>query len=215
MNITRDELKAAIDAAHARGVKVTGHLCSVTYKEAAELGIDDLEHGFFVNTQLDPDKKPDVSSSSAGSETLAKMTADSPEAKDLINTLVSHHVAVTSTLAVFESEAGPGRPPARQQVLDALTVEARNDYFLVRQRLPNAPTPKIDPAVLWQHDLALEHAFVPPADCSCPAPIPQGAAMSSPLRRPARHRASGRSRIFTSRGNPDRHLEWCHLSRTG
>ena len=38
MNITRAELKAAIDAAHKRGIKVTGHLCSVTYKEAAELG---------------------------------------------------------------------------------------------------------------------------------------------------------------------------------
>src|SRR5215469_7861384 len=46
MNITRAELKAAIDAAHKRGLKVTGHLCSVTYLEAAELGIDDLEHGF-------------------------------------------------------------------------------------------------------------------------------------------------------------------------
>ena len=66
MNITRAELKAAIDAAHKRGIKVTGHLCSVTYKEAAELGIDDLEHGFFVNTQLDPDKKPDVCSESQG-----------------------------------------------------------------------------------------------------------------------------------------------------
>ena len=59
MNITRAELGAAIEAAHKRGIKVTGHLCSVTYTEAAELGIDDLEHGFFVNTQLDPDKKPD------------------------------------------------------------------------------------------------------------------------------------------------------------
>ena len=56
MNITRAELKAAIDEAHKRGLKVTGHLCSVTYPEAADLGIDDLEHGFFVNTQLDPGK---------------------------------------------------------------------------------------------------------------------------------------------------------------
>ena len=46
INITRAELKAAIEAAHKRGIKVTGHLCSVTYKEAAEMGIDDLEHGF-------------------------------------------------------------------------------------------------------------------------------------------------------------------------
>src|SRR6202035_174937 len=91
MNITRAELKAGIDAAHRRGLKVTGHLCSVTYKEAAELGIDDLEHGFFVNTQLDTDKKPDVCSESEGDETLAHMDPSTPEAKDLINILISHH----------------------------------------------------------------------------------------------------------------------------
>ncbi len=126
MNITRAELKAAIDAAHKRGIKVTGHLCSVTYKEAAELGIDDLEHGFFVNTQLDTDKKPDVCSQSAGDETLARMASDTPEAKDLINTLVSHHVAITSTLPVFEGDLGGGRPPLRQQALDAMSPQARD-----------------------------------------------------------------------------------------
>jgi imidazolonepropionase-like amidohydrolase len=31
MNITRAELKAAIDEAHKHGLKLTGHLCSVTY----------------------------------------------------------------------------------------------------------------------------------------------------------------------------------------
>ena len=59
MNITRAELGAAIEEAHRRGLKLTGHLCSVTYPEAVALGIDDLEHGFFVNTQLDPGKQPD------------------------------------------------------------------------------------------------------------------------------------------------------------
>ena len=73
MNITRAELKAAIDAAHKRGIKITGHLCSVTYKEAAELGIDDLEHGFEVNTELDSGKKPDVCTDSGGEETLSRM----------------------------------------------------------------------------------------------------------------------------------------------
>jgi hypothetical protein len=66
MHITRAELKAAIDEAHRRGLKATGHLCSVTYPEAIALGIDNLEHGFFVNTQLDPDKKPDVCSAGEG-----------------------------------------------------------------------------------------------------------------------------------------------------
>ena len=175
MNITRAELKAAIDAAHKRGIKVTGHLCSVTYKEAAELGIDDLEHGFFVNTQLDTGKKPDVCSQSAGEETLARMDPSTSEAKDLIHLLVSHHVAITSTLPVFEGDLGGGRPPLRQQVLDAMTPEAREDFFLLRQPRPaSAPPPKIDPAMLWKHDLELERAFVAAGGLLLAGPDPTG-----------------------------------------
>ncbi len=59
MQITRDELKASIDEAHKRGLKLTGHLCSVTYGEAADLGIDNLEHGFMASTDFVADKKPD------------------------------------------------------------------------------------------------------------------------------------------------------------
>jgi imidazolonepropionase-like amidohydrolase len=174
MNITRAELKAAIDAAHKRGIKVTGHLCSVTYKEAADLGIDDLEHGFFVNTQLDSNKKPDVCSQSEGDETLARMDPGSPEAKDLINTLISHHVAITSTLPVFEGDLGAGRPPLRQQALEAMTPQAREDFFLLRQRPASAPPPKIDPALLWKHDLELERAFVAAGGLLLAGPDPTG-----------------------------------------
>ena len=60
MQITRDELGAAIEEAHRRGIKITGHLCSVTYAEAAELGIDNLEHGFLAATDFVADKQPDV-----------------------------------------------------------------------------------------------------------------------------------------------------------
>src|SRR6185295_11366692 len=60
MDITRDELRAAIDEVHKRGLKITGHICSITYREAAELGIDNLEHGFFVSTDFAPNKQPDV-----------------------------------------------------------------------------------------------------------------------------------------------------------
>ena len=60
MQITRGELAAAINEAHRAGIKVTGHLCSVTYAEAADLGIDNLEHGFFAATDFVTDKKPDV-----------------------------------------------------------------------------------------------------------------------------------------------------------
>jgi hypothetical protein len=151
-------------------------LCSVTYKEAAELGIDDLEHGFFVNTQLDSDKKPDTCSRSAGDETIARMDANSAEGKDLINTLVQHHVAITTTLPVFEAELGGGRPPVRQEALDAMTPEAREDFFLSRQRRTPAPAPKVDPKTVWKHEMDLEHAFVAAGGLLLTGPDPTGRA---------------------------------------
>jgi imidazolonepropionase-like amidohydrolase len=175
MNITRDELKAAIDAAHKRGIKVTGHLCSVTYKEAAELGIDDLEHGFYVNTQLDPDKKPDTCTETAGEYTLEHMEAGGPEAKDLIDTLVKHHVAVTSTLGVLERDAGGGRPPARQAALDAMTPESREDFLVLRQQRAANPAQKLDPTKLWKNNLALEREFVAAGGLLLAGPDPTGA----------------------------------------
>jgi imidazolonepropionase-like amidohydrolase len=175
MNITRAELKAAIDEAHKRGLKITGHLCAVTYKEAAELGIDDLEHGFSVNTEFDSDKKPDTCSASDGGETIAHMDPNGAQAKDLIQTLVSHHVAVTSTLPVFESEAGPGRPPVRQAVLDAMTPQSRVDYFLLRQRPASFPQARVDEgAMAWKHELAMERAFVAAGGLLMSGPDPTG-----------------------------------------
>lgn len=174
MNITRAELKAATEAAHKRGIKVTGHLCSVTYKEAAELGIDDLEHGFFVNTQLDPDKKPDVCSESTGVFTLEHMPADGPDARDLIDTLVKHHVAITSTLPVFESGGIPGRPPLRQQALDAMTPEAREAYLYNRERPATMKPPKTDWPMLFKRDMELEYAFVQAGGLLLAGPDPTG-----------------------------------------
>ena len=175
MNITRDELKAAIDAAHKRGIKVTGHLCSVTYQEAAELGIDDLEHGFFVNTQLDPGKKPDVCSDSQGDYTLEHMPPESAAAKDLIDTLVKHHVAITSTLPVFENDMGGGRPPIRQQAMDAMTPQAREVFFFLRERAAARASRKKDSGLLFHRDMELERAFVAAGGLLLAGPDPTGA----------------------------------------
>ncbi len=60
MNITRSELTAVIEEVHKRGLKVTGHLCSIGFREAAELGIDDLEHGLLVDSEFVSGKKPDT-----------------------------------------------------------------------------------------------------------------------------------------------------------
>src|SRR5258708_30065585 len=96
MFITRAELKAAADAAHARGLKITGHLCSIGFREAAELGIDNLEHGLEVDTEFFPEKKPDVCPN-AGQAAIAasKLEVTGEEIQTTIRALVSHHVAVT------------------------------------------------------------------------------------------------------------------------
>src|SRR5260370_19499550 len=128
------ELRAAVKEAHKRGLKITGHLCSVTYQEAAEIGIDNLEHGFFVNTELDPDKKPDTCSASGGDYTLEHTMPGSAEADRLIAMLVRHHVAITSTLPGLAStlpgvEASvDGRPLVRPAGLQALAPTFREEY---------------------------------------------------------------------------------------
>ena len=137
-NITRAQLKAAIDAAHKRGLKVTGHLCSVTYPEAAALGIDNLEHGFFVNTQNDPGKAPDICPPSAGLPTLLGMDPEGPEATALIKLLVDRKVAITSTLPVFEQFV-PGHAPLDPRAMTVLTPQAREALLYSRDRLNGAP----------------------------------------------------------------------------
>src|SRR6267378_1015264 len=121
MNITRAELAAAVDEAHRRGLKITGHLCSVTYREAADLGIDDLEHGFFVATDFVKERQPDVCPGQSGvMPALSGFDPKSPEFTSLVQYLIAHHVAVTSTQTVFETIA-PGRPmPPGTDVLDPL-----------------------------------------------------------------------------------------------
>jgi len=179
-NLTRAELKAAIEEAHKRNLKVTGHLCAVTYKEAAELGIDDLEHGFFVNTEFDPGKKPDVCSEGRGRPTLAQMGPESAEAKDLIDTLVKHHVAVTSTLPVFESGGMPNRPPLRPAMLEALSPQAREAYLYRRQKPEKQETvgpgnsENQDWPMLMKHDMQLERAFVAAGGLLLAGPDPTG-----------------------------------------
>ncbi len=161
MHITRAELGAAIKEAHAHHLKVTGHLCSVTYPEAAELGIDNLEHGFFVNTQLDPGKQPDVCSRETGSVTLSKMTPDSPEAAALIKLLVEHHVAITSTLPVFEASLA-GKPELRTKALATLTPQALEAYLYNRNRRNTTPDSPLTQrgAQNYRNAVQLEHKFV-------------------------------------------------------
>ena len=133
--ITADQLSAAIKAAHKRGAKVTGHLCSIGFRQAGSLGIDDLEHGLLVDTEFFPEKKPDECPDVPDDLVrYGKMDIQSGPVHDMITDLVQRHVAVTSTLPVFEVEV-PGRPNLPARVLDALTVEARSQFLANKVRM--------------------------------------------------------------------------------
>jgi imidazolonepropionase-like amidohydrolase len=176
-HITRDEMAAVIKEAHKRGLKVTGHLCSVTYPEAIDLGIDNLEHGFFVNTELDPDKKPDTCSASGGDYTLEHMAPGSAEADRLIALLIKHHVAITSTLpstaAAAQNFEAPveNRPQLRPAVLQAMSPSAHDAYLYWRNRPRPAQSSAAD---LLRRDMAMERAFVAAGGLLIAGPDPVG-----------------------------------------
>src|SRR5262245_17486135 len=132
MQITRAALKAGIDEAHRRSMKVTGHLCSVTYAEAADLGIDNLEHGFLASTDFVGNKQPDVCPGQArGQQTIAALDEAGAPFEALVSKLVDKRVALTSTLTVFETFT-PGRP--MPPGLDVLTPSLRDNFQRARER---------------------------------------------------------------------------------
>ena len=159
MNITPDELAAIIKVAHAHGVKVTGHLCSIGFREAAALGIDDLEHSIFVDTEFLPEKKPGVCPSpQAAQKAVLGLDITSKSMQDMIHDLIAHHVAITSTLPVFETSV-PGRAPLDSRVLDAMTPDARIFYLTRRARISDGVATS-DAAAMFKKDMEFEHVFV-------------------------------------------------------
>ena len=162
MNITREELRAAVEEAHKRGMKVTGHLCSVGFKEAAEIGIDDLEHGLFPDSEFVPNKQPDLCPGNAVNASLLNLDINSPQVQDTIATMVKHNVALTSTLPVFEASAaiaqngiGAARAVLNPRMLNTMSNDARVRYLTSRARIPaNSQT-----ATLVRKSMDFERAF--------------------------------------------------------
>jgi imidazolonepropionase-like amidohydrolase len=163
MNITRDELRAAVEEAHKRGLKITGHLCSIGYREAAEIGIDNLEHGLLADSEFVPNKKPDVCPGAAVGLSLRQLDLNSEPVRETIRTLVAKNVALTSTLPVFEAgapltQSGIGAASAvlNPRVLNVMNNDARVRYLSARSRIAaDSPTP-----LLVRKTMDFERAFV-------------------------------------------------------
>ena len=156
-DIRRGELAAAIKEAHKRGVKVTGHLCSVSFREAVALGIDNLEHGMLTASDFDPAKQPDVCPVEQVGE-LGQADPKGEMAREVIATLVKRGVPMTSTLAVYEPFVA-NRPTRDDRTLRAMTPELRETYLKLRQQIDSSGTGSVTVEGLL-HAMAFEKAFV-------------------------------------------------------
>jgi imidazolonepropionase-like amidohydrolase len=155
MQISRADLGAAVEEAHKRQLKVTGHLCSVTYSEAADLGIDNLEHGFLAATDFVTDKQPDVCPGQGrGQQSINALEESDPRFLALVKKLVAKNVALTSTLTVFETLT-PGRPMPPGQ--DVLAPHLREQFEQAHARV--AKNQESIYRTLFAKAMALERAF--------------------------------------------------------
>jgi imidazolonepropionase-like amidohydrolase len=165
--ITATELKAAIATAHKRGAKVTGHLCSVGFREAAALGIDNVEHGLIEDHEFFPWNKPgECPDNPESTAYMSKLDVQSGPVHDMILDLVQHHVALTSTLPIFEMWV-PGRPAIQQRVLDVLSPDAKTFFFSIKLQQSDEHSIKAwyhsdhspQPAA-FKKEMEFEYAFV-------------------------------------------------------
>ena len=156
-DIRREDLAAAIKEAHKHGVKVTGHLCSVSFREAVAMGIDNLEHGLLTASDFDPDKQPNVCPVEQVGE-LGQAEPSGPTARDVIQTLVKHKVPMTSTLAVYEPFVA-NRPTKDARTLEAMTPPLRETYVQLRQEIDSSGSGPVAEEG-FRNAMVFERAFV-------------------------------------------------------
>ena len=152
-NIRSEELGAAIDEAHKQGIKVTGHLCSVSFTEAVALGIDNIEHGLPTNSDYSPGRGQDECPPGLLAS-ATQVDVGSPEVAATFKAMIDASVPMTSTLAVYELFF-QGRPVQDQRSLDAMAPAVREDYLASKAQIDETGYP-----VEWlKNAMAYEKAF--------------------------------------------------------
>lgn len=137
-DISRAEMKAAIDEAHKQGIKATGHLCSVTFQEAIDLHIDDFAHGVLTASDFIAGKEPDKCPPNVYKQLDSLVSGDSPLATALIKSMISHKVSMTTTMAIYEA-LSPGRPVQDERSLELMTPTVRAAYVKNRAFIDTMP----------------------------------------------------------------------------
>ena len=152
-NIRTEELTAAIDEAHAQGIKVTGHLCSISFTEAVALGIDNIEHGLATNSDYSPGRGKDECPASLWDDATA-VDVEGSEAQATFRAMIDNDVAMTSTLAVYELFI-QGRPTRDARSLEAMSPAVREDYLAAKAQIDEIGRSPDE----FQNAMAYEKAF--------------------------------------------------------
>jgi imidazolonepropionase-like amidohydrolase len=152
-NIRTEELSAAIDEAHAQGIKVTGHLCSISFTEAVALGIDNIEHGLATNSDYSPGRGRDECPPGLWDDATS-IDVNGPEAQATFQAMIDADVAMTSTLAVYELFI-QGRPTRDARTLEAMAPAVREDYMAAKAQIDEVGR---DPEE-FRNAMAYEKAF--------------------------------------------------------
>lgn len=175
IGISEAVLQAAIEEAHKHGARLTGHLCSVDYRQAAALGIDNLEHGpVFTDSEFVTDRKKDVCPGAAKIATSWEaLEIDSPQVKALIADLVKRKVAITSTLPVFESMV-TSRPLLSKKQAAMLSGESLRSHLAARAAAATTPARAVKAEAALKKEMAFELAFVRAGGLLLAGPDPTG-----------------------------------------
>jgi imidazolonepropionase-like amidohydrolase len=160
-HITHAELGAVIEEAHKRHLKVTAHLCSIGWREAAALGIDDFAHGptgtdseFVIGKQTD--QCPETA---AIWDSWLNIEISSAPVRELIRDLVERGISVTSTIANTETIT-PGRPEPQRRVLDVLSPQSRASYLAQHTRGPVVASASDQQLkTVFNREMQFEYAF--------------------------------------------------------
>lgn len=135
--ITEAEAAAVIADAHRRGIRVTGHLGSVTAMRAIELGIDRLEHGLFAMSEFAPWQIKGMAEWRAKFQRIADLDLASEPVQRLVDAIVEKRVALSATTASFEFWCGGYEPvtPDWDSYLAPEIRRAQKGYVLRLQQM--------------------------------------------------------------------------------
>ena len=157
-HITREQLAAAVDEAHNLKLKIAAHLCSVTYREAASLGVDQIEHGFFTASDFYAEKQPDVCPDFFEQlKNLNDLTPNDESVKNLFHHLIKNDVVITSTLEMLARMAQV-LPPLPDDVTALLNENSLTRYQSTLANLSSGKTAELLRKAV-KTEMILEEAF--------------------------------------------------------